>query len=561
MASIKDYADSFFGFIFKRREEPGSVPSFSPPEEDGGTTTITSPTGGVLGTSMDLDVNIRSEYELISRYREMALHSEIDTAIDEITNEAVSSAGDSEDTVKIILDDLNVTPAVKQAISQSFEEVKQLLDFRHHAYDLFRRWYIDGRLYFHVIVDPKDTAGGIKELRLIDPRKIRKVRELEKVRVKNGSSTDSNNYVILTRVKSEYFVYMESGFQGPSPNDQPAMTSAAGVKIARDSIIYINSGLVDATGNRVLGFLHTALKPLNQLRILEDATVIFKMARSPERRVWKIEVGNLPKAKAEQYIAEIMRKHKNKLSYSASTGEIIDQRKFQTVLEDYWIPTRNGVGTQVSVLPPGQAFQPDDLMYFLKRVYAALRIPVDRLNSDNQVNYPGSASAMSIAEIKFGKFIARLRLRFSQLFIDALEKQLVLKGVMAVEDWERISPYIRFDFVKDNYYMEIKEQQIMQMRIDLANNMMPFIGTVYSLDTLRRQVFKMNDEDIEKEIQLISMEGSAGMQGEGSGGRSMMGGDNPNNQPENQSLAINPTRRTKTSDSKVKDVGKILGKK
>ena len=554
--------ENFFGWLFKRTSDPIENLSFSAPNEnDGGVTTIAAPVAGVLGTVSDLDQGIRTDYEMISRYREMAFHPEIDTAIDEITNEAVSSAGDSEDTVKIILDDLNQPPAIKAAIENAFETIKELLDIRHHAYDIFRRWYVDGRLYFHVIIDPKHPELGIKELRIIDPRKIRKVREIEKVRVKNGVAGGGNSYAILTRVKSEYFIYVDTGFQGVGPTDQPAFGPNTGVKISRDSIIYVTSGLVDSGGVRVLGYLHTAIKPLNQLRILEDATIIFRMSRAPERRVWKIEVGNLPKMKAEQYVRDIMVKHKNRLNYNAADGSVVDDRKFQTILEDYWLPTRNGVGTQVQVLPPGQAFGSEDLMYFLKRLYAALRIPTDRLNGDNQVNYPGAASAMSVSEIKFGKFIARIRLRFSQLFLNALEKQLVLTNVMSIEDWAKISPYIRFDFIKDNYYMEIKDQQILQMRIDLLNNAMPFVGMFWSKDFVRRSILKQTNEDIEREDALIQLEGppvvlaDQGSSTTGGTGKSMMGGASPTNQPELQTKAMS---NKKGGD--FKQVSKLLSK-
>ena len=564
--------ERLFGWSFKDQGPPTPLGLVPKEDDDGSVAAIAAPASGVFGTVADIDNNsIRNDADLILRYREMAGHPEIDAAIEEITCEAIASQGTEPETVKIILDDLkSVPPKVKLQIEIAFAEIMQMLDIRHNAYNIFRRWYIDGRLYFQVIIDEKNPELGIKEFRLIDARKIRKIRELEKVRIKSGSGGGAGSFVVLNQVKNEYFVYTDTSYQTFGMNsDTQAAGPNSGLKIAKDAILYITSGLPDSLGSRILSYLHMAIKPLNQLRILEDSAVIFRMSRAPERRVWKIEVGNLPKMKAEQFVHDMMTRHKNRLNYNQATGEILDQRKFQTILEDYWLPTRDGVGTQVQVLPPGTGIGTADIEYFLKKLYASLKVPTGRLDPDNQLQFAGAATSISRDEIKFGKFIARLRVQFSQLFLKALEKQLVLKNVMELADWEQISPYVRFDFIKDNYFMEIKDQQVMQARADLCNNYQPFVGLYYSHQWIKKNILRQSDAEIEQMAVEIQMEGppvvytdqggggappdQGAPEGEAprSGKSMVMGGDSPRNIPDMRSMALQPG---------FKNVAKLLSK-
>jgi hypothetical protein len=427
-------------------------------------------------------------------------------AVDEIVNEMICL--EENKPVRIILDDLEQPDNVKKAIEQGFQETLQLLNFKNSAYDIMRRWYIDGRLYFHAIIDENKTADGIKELRYIDPRKIRKVREIERKKVKGGSpGVDSviTGDATLQITKNEYYIYSEKGFSiGNRQNQGPATT---GLRIAKDAIVQSTSGLTDSTGSMVLGFLHKAIKPLNQLRTLEDASVIYRLARAPERRVWYIDVGNLPKMKAEQYVRDIMVKHKNKLVYDANSGEIRDDRKFMTMLEDYWLPRRDGKGTEVDTLPPGTSFdQISDILYFQKKFYNSLNVPVNRLSPDDKFSNDIIATGITREEIKFGKFIARMRNRFSLLFTKVLEKQLVLKHIMTIEDFQRISKFFRYDYAKDSYFVELKDAQILNGRVELAHAMIDLVGRYYSNTWLRKNVLKQTDEDIEENDDQIAEE-------------------------------------------------------
>lgn len=486
--------EELFGWLFDRKPTPEPL-TFSPKTSDDGAVVIAA--SGAFGTYIDLDGTVRSDAELITRYREMSMHPECDSAIDEIVNEMI--AGDEADTVKIVLDDLNQSDTIKEAIEDAFSEVLELLDFRHHAYDLVRRWYIDGRCYFHTIINETNTKEGIKEIRYIDPRKIRKIREVLKKRVK-GQESVAVASAVVTQTKNEYFIYSDKGF---SIGNQIANSPTTGIKIAKDAICYVTSGLTDSYGSRVLSYLHKAIKALNQLRTLEDASVIYRLARSSERRIWYIDVGNLPRMKAEQYVRDMMIKHKNRLTYDGTSGEIIDDRKFMNLLEDYWLPQRDGKGTKVDVLPPGTSFnQIDDILYFLKKLYISLHVPVGRIDAEDQVDL--LATQITRDEIKFGKLITRLRVRFSALFVSLLEKQLVLKGVMSIEDYQKISAFIRFDYVKDNPFAEMKDQQVYTSRMTLLGLMGPYVGRYYSNAWIRRNILHQTDEEIkemDKEIQ------------------------------------------------------------
>lgn len=483
-----------FGWVFKRKDEIDSLPSFVPPEDNDGAVTVAA--GGSYGTYLDLDGTVRSEAELVTKYREMSLHPECDSAIDEIVNETFDI---SEDTiVDINLDSVDQSANVKKVIQEEFNNCIKILDFNKHAYDIYRRFYVDGRLYYHVIVDEKNQKEGIKEVRYIDPRKIRKVKEISKKRIGAGSASGD---AVVSKVVNEYFIFNDKGFNYGNKSSGPATT---GLRIAKDSILHTVSGLTDNQGTMVLSYLHKGIKALNQLRTLEDALVIYRLARAPERRIWYIDVGNLPKMKAEQYVRDIMVKHKNRLIYDASSGEVRDDRKFMTMLEDYWLPRREGGrGTEVDTLPGGQTLgQMDDVLYFQKKFLNCLNVPISRLNPDALFSI-GRATEISRDEVKFAKFITRIRLKFSQLFIKMLEKQLVLKGLMTIEEFEDIASDIKFDYSKTSYWTELKDGEISESRVNLARNFQDMIGKYYSHKWLRRNVLKQTDEEIalmDKEI-------------------------------------------------------------
>ena len=460
--------------------------------------------GGALGTYVDLDGTVRSEAELITRYRDMSLNPECDRAIDEIVNESLSL--DSDEVVSIDLDDVECSEDVKESVRQEFEKCLRLLDFRDRAYELFRRWYIDGQLYFHPIIDETNPRAGILEMRYIDPRKIRKIREIIKKRVPNDQASD----VSITKTKNEYYIYNDKGFSGSRAVSQ-GQGSTVGLKVAKDSIVHVVSGLTDNNGSMVLSFLHKAIKSLTQLRTLEDALVIYRLARAPERRVWYIDVGNLSKMKAEQYLNEIITKHKNKLVYDAASGEIRDDRKFMTLLEDYWLPRREGgKGTEVTTLKGGETLgQMDDVLYFQKNFLMSLNVPISRLNPDALFSI-GRATEITRDELAFTRFVFRLRRRFETLFNKMLEKQLVLRGVMTVEDFEKIEEKIRYDFAKDTYFEEMKNSEIMTNRATLAQQMEPYRGVYFSSDYFRKEIFKQSDEDVERQDAEIQEEKDSG---------------------------------------------------
>ena len=482
-----------FGWEFKRKKEIEPLASFAPKEQEDGAVVIAA--GGSFGTYVDLDGTVRTEAELVTKYREMSLQPECDAAVDEIVNEIMSI--DETKIVSIILDDIELSDKVKKAIREEFDNCLNLLNFNRQAYEIVRRWYIDGRLYYHVLVDEADPKAGIKEVRYIDPRKIRKVREIAKKRVKGGEMAEA----VIQKTQNEYYIFNDKGFNYGNKAVGPSTT---GLRIAKDSILHITSGLTDTQGTMVLSYLHKAIKALNQLRTLEDALVIYRLARAPERRIWYIDVGNLPKMKAEQYVRDIMVKHKNRLIYDASTGEIRDDRKFMTMLEDYWLPRREGGrGTEVTTLAGGQTLgQMDDVLYFQKKFLQTLNVPTNRLNSDALFSL-GRATEVTRDELKFSRFISRLRGRFSAIFIKMLEKQLVLKQIMTIEDFALIQQKIRFDFAKDNYFTELKDAEILDNRISLARNFQDMVGKYYSNEWVRKNVLKQSDdeiEDMDKEI-------------------------------------------------------------
>ena len=482
-----------FGFEFKRTgvKKEEDLGSFAPIIDDEGSMVVAE--GGVYGTYVDLEGSTRTEAELITRYRRMSLQPECELAIDDIVNETIIY-GEEHRIADINLDSVNTSPAIKDVLRNEFLETKKLLDFGNKGYEIFRHWYIDGRIYYHVVIDPKKPSDGVVELRYIDPRKIKKVRTEQKKRVGEGGGA-----VTIRKTKEEYYMYNEKGFTG-YPGATP--TSAAGeqgVRIARDAIILCSSGLMSEDNKIVLSHLHKAIKPLNQLRILEDASVIYRIARAPSRRIFYIDVGNLPKMKAEQYLRDMMQKHKNRLVYDASTGEIRDDRKFMTMLEDYWLPRREGGrGTEITELPGGTNLgEMDDVVYFQKKLYRSLNVPVSRLEPETGFSL-GRSAEISRDELKFHKFIGRIRNRFSQLFEKVMERQLVLKQIMTLEEYNEIKEDIRYDFMEDNHFTELKEMEIQTERVNVINNIDPYMGRYFSQRWAKKNVLRMTDEEIEQ---------------------------------------------------------------
>ena len=471
-----------FGFQISRsdKKEQEDLKTFVPPQVDDGAVEIAP--GGSYGTFVDLEGTAKSEAELVTRYREMSLQPECDTAVEDIVNEAIIMNDDAF-PVELILDDLKQPASVKKRIREEFDYVLKLLDFGNKGYDIFKRWYVDGRLYHHILIDEKNPRAGIKELRYIDPRKIRKVREPVKER-------DPRTGAVLYKKVKEYFLYNPKGIT----------SSNQGIKIAVDSISHATSGLTDSRNYMILSHLHKAIKPLNQLRMLEDATVIYRLARAPERRIFYIDVGNLPKMKAEQYLRDMMVKHKNRLVYDANTGEVRDDRKFMTMLEDYWLPRREGgKGTEITTLPGGQGLGDiADINYFQTKLYQALNVPVSRLQPSQGFSL-GRSSEITRDEIKFNKFIERLRKRFSVLFAETLKLQLVLKGIINLEDWNTIEQDVRFDYQEDNNFAELRDTDIMMNRLNVLQQLDQYVGKYYSQEYVRRFILKQSEDEI-KEI-------------------------------------------------------------
>ena len=477
-----------FGYSLERKKkESQKGPSFVHKDSDDAAQPIVA--GGYFGQYVDLgdSANKSNEVELIGRYREMSLHPEADAAISDITNEAI--AGDLDDhPVDIELSNLPVSQSVKNRLREEFENILSLLDFDRRAYDIFRRWYIDGRLFYHKMIDPEDPKKGITELRYIDPRKIKKVIEYDKPKDRISPVDPQVNALIPKAV--EYFIYSPKGLRGYENQ---------GIKIATDAICFCHSGQMDMQRNYVLSHLHKAIKATNQLRMIEDSLVIYRMSRAPERRIFYIDVGNLPKQKAEQYLKEVMSRYRNKLVYNADTGEIRDDKKFMSMLEDFWLPRREGGrGTEISTLPGGQNLgELEDIKYFQKKLYRALNVPESRLESDSSFNV-GRSAEITRDEVKFQKFIARLRKKFTDIFNDLLKTQLVLKSVISIEEWDEYKEHIQYDFVADNYFAELKQQEIMNERLALVAQMDPFTGKYFSLEYMRKQILKQTEPEFEE---------------------------------------------------------------
>lgn len=484
-----------FGIQINRaEEEKEEVRSFIAPPNDDGAIEVAG-VGGAYGTFLDLTGQAKDEADLITRYRAMERDATVKRAIEDVVNEAIITS-ESEDVVKIDMSDVEISAGLKKKIEEEFEHSLRLLDFSNKGYELFQRWYVDGRLRFHAMIDENKPKEGLKEVRYIDPRKIRKIREVTKKKFGDGVAGSEQE------IKSEYYIYSEKGFAKNAKGGQPfnpGDMDVKGIRIAKDSVIDINSGLYTEDNSLIIGHLDSAVKPLNQLQMLENASVIYRMARAPERRVFYIDVGDLPKAKAEQYLSDMMTKHKNKLVYDAATGEVRDDRKFMTMLEDFWLPRREGGrGTEITTLPGGQNLgEMDDINYFKNNLYESLNVPSSRLQPDSAFSF-GRSGEITRDEVKFSKFITRLRSRFSHLFDHMLEKQLVLKGILSLEEWREIKNEIRYNFQEDNHYQELKHIEILNGRLEALRNIQDYVGIYYSKEYVQRKVLFLMDQEIEE---------------------------------------------------------------
>ena len=482
-----------FGFsITRAKKQADPKQSFTTTQADDGTQTIAA--GGYFGQYLDMEGTAKSEADLIRRYREIALHPECDMAIEDIVNEAVV-ANEMKDAVRVNVENLPYGKEVRRKIEDEFQSVLKLLNFNTKGHDIFRRWYVDGRIYYHKIIDRNAPVKGITELKYIDPRKVKKIREIRKKRP--DGPTPHGLAVVDEYV--EYYLYNEKGVSGT--------TTGTGIKISPDTISFCPSGLIDQNKNIVLSYLHKAIKPVNQLRMIEDATVIYRIARAPERRIFKIDVGNLPKAKAEQYLRDVMARYRNKLVYDASTGEIRDDRNYMSMLEDFWLPSREGGrGTDISTLPGGQNLgEIADIEYFRSKLYRSLNVPASRLESSQGFNL-GRASEITRDELKFTKFVQRLRKKFTELFNDLLRTQLILKGIINEDDWFGVRDSLNYDFIQDGHFSELKNTEMTRERLQLANEMRDYIGKFYSLRYVRKNVLKQNEREMEEMDSQIKQE-------------------------------------------------------
>ena len=490
-----------FGFSIEddQKKSKGVVSPVPQNNEDGADYYLST---GFYGQYVDIEGVFRTEFDIIKRYRDMALHPECDTAIEHVVNEAIVS-DQNDSPVEINLDNLSVSDSLRKVIRDEFKGVKDLLDFDSKSHEIFRNWYVDGRLHYHKVIDMKKPDEGIQELRFIDALKIKLMRIQPKNEkgAKGAEGIPVLPYAGETTINKdakvvEFYTYYPQGMA-----QRYGSVAGKGVRIAKDAICHVHSGLVDRNKKLTLSYLHKAIKGLNQLRMIEDSLVIYRLSRAPERRIFYIDVGNLPKVKAEQYLRDVMSRYRNKLVYDANTGEIKDDKKFMSMLEDFWLPRREGGrGTEISTLPGGQNLgELEDIKYFQKKLYRALNVPESRLESDSSFNV-GRSAEITRDEVKFQKFIARLRKRFSDIFNDLLKTQLVLKGVLTLEEWDDAKEHIQYDFVADNYFSELKEQEMMNERMALVAQMDPFAGKYFSLEYMRRQILRQTDEEF-NEIQ------------------------------------------------------------
>ena len=503
-----------FGFQIQRatKEVEGGEKTFTTPTPDDGAIDVAG--GGFLSSVLSTDGRERSDIDLIRRYRDISMQAECDAAIEDIVNESIV-ANTNDIAVQVVLDGLPYSEKIKKRIRAEFNEVLRLLDFGVKGHDIFRRWYVDGRLYYHKVIDVNDPKRGITQIRNIDPTKIKKVRETKK-------SKDPKTNVDMIEAVDEYFIYNDKGFSGMGGLSQE---TSQGIRIAKDAITYCPSGIIDSSSGRVLSYLHKAIKPVNQLRMIEDALVIYRISRAPERRIFYIDVGNLPKIKAEQYLKDVMNRYRNKLVYDASTGEIRDDRNHMSMLEDFWLPRREGGrGTEITTLPGGSNLgEIDDIVYFQRKLYRSLNVPISRLEAEQGFSL-GRTTEITRDELKFTKFVQRIRKKFTPVFTDLLKTNLLLKGVISAEDWPMMQEHIQYDFLEDGHFSELKEAELLRDRIEALDSIQSYIGTFFSKEYVLKNVLNMNDADIAemrdqitKELDTDPLEGGIDMPDGGDG--------------------------------------------
>jgi len=482
-----------FGFRIERsKKDEGGGQTFTTPTPDDGTMDVAG--GGFFGQILDVDGREKTELDLIRRYRDIAQQSECDAAVEDIVNEGIV-ANQKDQAIAIDLDRFPYSDKIKRKVRKEFEEVLRLLDFEAKGHDIFRRWYVDGRVYYHKIIDTKDPRKGITELRYIDPTKIKKVREVQKEK-DNKTGVDTIKKIV------EYFIYNEKGLLSAGTG-----AGSQGLKISSDSITYCPSGLVDGNSGRVMSYLHKAIKPVNQLRMIEDALVIYRISRAPERRIFYIDVGNLPKIKAEQYLKDVMNRYRNKLVYDANTGEIRDDRNHMSMLEDFWLPRREGGrGTEITTLPGGSNLgEIDDIVYFQRKLYRSLNVPISRLESEGGFSL-GRSTEITRDELKFSKFVQRMRKKFTPLFTDILKTNLLLKGIIGPDDWPIMQEHLQYDFIEDGHFAALKEAELLTDRLDQLGQVEPYIGTFFSKEYVLKKVLRMTDAEVEQMRDQIKTE-------------------------------------------------------
>jgi hypothetical protein len=495
----------FFGYEIKRKKEATKAKSFVAPSDEEGTLDIAGG-AGFFSQYVNLDKAAKNDWDLIRKYRTTAEAPECDQAVEDIINEAIT-ADETDQSVKLDLDYVDLSPSIKTKVTAEFEEILRLLDWKHKAHDIFKRWYIDGRIYYHKMVDEKQSRKGITEVRYVDPKFIKKVRVIQK----NKAERTADDIELVKKVQ-EFFMYNEAGvYPGLTGIGGPGVKNTQGLKVSPDSITYCTSGIYNPTTRQVYGFLHKAIKSVNQLRMMEDATVIYRISRAPERRIFYIDVGNLPKPKAEAYLKDVMNRYRNKVVYDGSTGEIKDDRNQMSMLEDFWLPRREGGrGTEITTLPPGQNLgEMEDVKYFQEKLYRSLNIPTSRLITDTGFNM-GRSAEITRDEIKFTKFIQKIRKRFTGVFQDMLKTQLILKGIMTPEDWDIHKEMIVYDFNDDNHFFELKDAELLKERVDQLNLISEYVGTYFSVEWIRRNVLKQTQQDIEEIDKQIADEKDEG---------------------------------------------------
>lgn len=472
-----------FGYNISRKEPARTQKSIVPPTEDGAFDSFKA--SGYYGTYLDLDGGAKSEAELIKRYRDLSRNADVDMAIEDIVNAGIANL-ENDEPIELDLQNVELSVNIKKNITQEFKFLAKKMNLRHKAHDYFRRWYIDGRLYFHKVIDTADKKSGITDIRYIDPRKIRKIREIIKEK-------DPNTGVEFIKGTNEYFLFNDKGMGTLRNTTVPTQ----GVKIHKDSIAFIPSGLIDMDSNMVLSYLHKAIKPANQLRMMENALVIYRLSRAPERRIFYIDVGNLPKIKAEQYLKDIMNRYRNKLVYDADTGEIRDDKKYMSMLEDFWLPRREGgKGTEITTLPGGQNLgEIEDIKYFQRKLYESLNVPVSRLEQQSGLNF-GRAAEITRDELKFAKFIQKLQNTFAMIFTDMLKTQLLLKNIITQQDWDNIQYDIKFKFAQDAYYSETKQQELLRSRAEVLAQLDPYVDKYLSKKYVMKNVLQFSDDEI-----------------------------------------------------------------